>query len=120
MFMKCYYPLHPSIEFNNGFANKRVDDDNNLDIFQMITRSIEPTKMLVKRKLLVFWHYQVDVKEIKCPFQWWEKHEAMFLTFGFFVHKILRIVGSQIETKRIFSLVGILTSLKRCHLQSIE
>ncbi len=54
MFMKCYYPLHPSIEFNNGFANKRVDDDSNLDIFQMTTRSIEPTKKLVKRKLLVF------------------------------------------------------------------
>jgi len=30
----------------------------------------------------------------------------------------LGIIGSQIETKRIFSLVGTLTSLKRCWLQS--
>jgi hypothetical protein len=63
-----------------------VDDDNNLNIFQMITRNIEPTKDLVKSELLVFQHYQVDVKEIKCPLRWWEKHEAMFPTFGFFVH----------------------------------
>ncbi len=44
------------------------------------------TKKLVKRVLLVFWHYQMDVKEIKCPLQWWDKHEAMFPTIGFLVH----------------------------------
>jgi hypothetical protein len=67
MLMKCYYYLHPSIESNNDFANQRVYDDNILDIFQMITKNIKPTKKLVKRELLVFRHYQVDVKEIKCP-----------------------------------------------------
>ncbi len=92
-----------------------MDDDSSLDIFQMTVGSIEATKKLVKREILGFWHYQVDVKEIKCPFQWWEKHEAMFPTIGFLVHQILGIVGSQIETKRIFSLVGFFTSLKRCH-----
>jgi hypothetical protein len=30
----------------------------------------------------------------------------------------LEIVGSQIETKRIFSLARILTNLRRCHLQT--
>jgi len=54
------------------------------------------------------------VKEIKHPLQWWEKHEAMFLTIGFLVHQILRIVGFQIETERIFSLVGILINLRKC------
>jgi hypothetical protein len=68
----------------------------------------------MKRKLLVFWHYQVDVKEIKCPLQWWEKHEAMFPTFGFIAYQIIRIVGSQIEIEIIFSLVSILTNLRRC------
>jgi hypothetical protein len=47
-----------------------------------------------------------------------EKHETMFLTIGVLACQILGIVGSQIETKRIFSLVGILTNLRRCHLQS--
>jgi len=36
---------------------------------------------------------------------------------GFCTKQILRIVRSQIETKRIFSLARILTSLKRCCLQ---
>jgi len=59
--------LHPSIESNNGFVNKKMDDDNKLYIFQMITKSIiELAKKLVKRELLVFQYYQVDVKEIKC------------------------------------------------------
>jgi len=31
--------------------------------------------------------------------------------------QILGVVGFQIETKWIFSLVGILTNFKRCHLQ---
>jgi hypothetical protein len=59
----------------------------------------------------------VDVKDIKCPLYWWEKHESMFFIVGSYAKQILRIVGSKIEIKRIFSLVGILTSYRRCHLQ---
>jgi hypothetical protein len=54
----------------------------------------------------------VDVNEIPCPLQWWEKHEVMFPIVGFLAWQILRIIGSQIETERIFSLVGILINLK--------
>jgi hypothetical protein len=68
MLMKCYYYLHPSIEFDNDFVNQKMYDDSPLDIFQMIARSTRPTKKLVKREFLVFLHYEVDVKEIKCPF----------------------------------------------------
>jgi hypothetical protein len=42
----------------------------------------------------------------------------MFPIVGFLVRQILGILGSQIEIERIFSLVGILTNLRRCHLQS--
>ncbi len=59
----------------------------------------------------------MDVKDIKCPFQSWQKHEAMFRTVGFLAQYIFRIVGSQIETKGIFSLARIFTHLKRCRLQ---
>jgi len=46
----------------------------------------------------------VDIKEIKCPLQLWQKHENFhFFQFFFFVQQILGIiVGSQIETKRFF------------------
>jgi len=59
----------------------------------------------------------MDPKDIKCPLQWWQKHEFMFSIIGFLVQEILGIFGSQIETEKVFSLVGILTNLKRCHLQ---
>jgi hypothetical protein len=50
--------LHPSIEFDNNFADQRVDDDSNLDIFQVIIGYTKSTKELVKKELLVFWHYK--------------------------------------------------------------
>jgi hypothetical protein len=50
-------------------------------------------KELVTKELLVFKCYQVDPKDIKCPFQWWGRHEAMFPTIGFLAHQILSIIG---------------------------
>ncbi len=41
----------------------------------------------------------------------------MFPTIGFFTWQILGVVGSQIPKKKI-SLVGILTNLRKCHLQT--
>ncbi len=40
-------------------------------------------KNLLKRSLLIFRWYQLDVKDIKCPLQWWKKHETMFFIVGF-------------------------------------
>jgi hypothetical protein len=74
-------------------------------------------KEFVTREQLIFKRYQVDPKDIKCPLQWWGKHEAMFPTIGFLACQILGIVGSQIEIERKFSLTCILTNLKRCCLQ---
>jgi hypothetical protein len=41
----------------------------------------------------------------------------MFPTLGLVMQQILGIIGYQIEAKCIFSLVGILTNLRRCRLQ---
>jgi hypothetical protein len=67
-------------------------------MFEQTASTSELAKELVKRELLIFKRYQLNVKDIKCPFQWWQKHEAMFLTIGFLAQQILEIVGSQIET----------------------
>jgi hypothetical protein len=58
----------------------------------------------------------VDVKNIKCPLQWWEKHESMFPIVGLCAKQILGIVGSQIETQKKNSLARIFIS--KCCLQS--
>jgi hypothetical protein len=47
-----------------------VDDGNNLDIFQMTIENTNARKELGERDLLIFLHYLVGVKEIKCPLQW--------------------------------------------------
>lgn len=48
---------------------------------------------------------------------WVGKHEYLFPTITFFACQILGIMGSKIETKRIFSLIKEFTNLNRCHLQ---
>ncbi len=58
--------------------------------------------MTANRELLIFKRFQMDPKKIKCPLQWWQKHESMFPIVGFLVRQLLGIVKSQIETKRIF------------------
>jgi hypothetical protein len=63
-----------------------------LDIFEQTISTSEPIEELVKRELMIFERYQLDNKDIKCPLQWWQKHEAMFLTIGFLVRQILGIV----------------------------
>ncbi len=47
MLMKYYYHLYQSIEFDNDFIDWRLDDDINLDIFQMTTWGTELAKRLV-------------------------------------------------------------------------
>jgi hypothetical protein len=62
----------------------------------------------------MFKRFQGNVKDIKCPLKWWVKHES----FTIFAHQIFNIMGFQIGSERIFSLLRILTNLRRCHLQS--
>jgi len=85
MHLKCFYHLHPLVKSERGVVEQKVEEDRNLNIFEMTTNISELVTNLVNRKLLVFRHYQVDFKDIKCPLQWWEKHESMFLTIGFCV-----------------------------------
>jgi hypothetical protein len=33
-----------------------------------------------------------EYEKHQCAIQWWEKHESMFPTIGFFAHHILSIV----------------------------
>jgi hypothetical protein len=70
------------------------DWDCSLDIFEQTTNINELAKEIIKRELLIFRHYQLDVKDIKCPLWWWEKYKAMFLTIGFLICQIFGFVGS--------------------------
>jgi hypothetical protein len=73
----------------------------------------EQMKEFVTKTLLIFKCYQVDPKEIKCPFQWWPKHETTFPLVSFLACQTLGIVRSQIEIERIIFLVNIFTNLRK-------
>jgi len=96
----------------------QIDEKSSLNIFEMFVRTIESTKEVVNKELLMDRRFQMVVKDIKCLLEWWAKHEFLFPTVAFIVCQILGIVGFQIEIEFFFSLVGILTNLKRCHVQS--
>jgi hypothetical protein len=68
-----------------------------LDIFKQTISKSELVKKLMKRQLLVFKKYQLDIKNIKIFFQWWQKHEVVFPTIGFLAQHILGVVEYQIE-----------------------
>jgi hypothetical protein len=70
-------------------VDQGVEEDNNLDIFKMTTNTNELVTKLFNRKLLILKCYQVDVKFIKCPFQWCEKNENMFFIVDFYARQIL-------------------------------
>jgi hypothetical protein len=55
----------------------------------MTINTNDSTMVLVNNELLIFRHYQLDVKDIKCALQWWEKHKNIFLTIGFGLDKSL-------------------------------
>jgi len=58
-------------KFETNIVNQEVDENSSLDIFEMIISISEPRKELVNINLLILKQYQVDVKNIKCHFQWW-------------------------------------------------
>jgi len=54
MFLKCYYHLHPLVEFAKDVVDQRVEEDMSLDIFEMVANTSEPTTKLVNKELLIF------------------------------------------------------------------
>jgi len=64
-------------------VNMQTGEKNNFDIFEMSTRINEPTKEVVNKESLMFRRFQVDVKDIKCPLEWWTKHKSLFSIVAF-------------------------------------
>jgi hypothetical protein len=79
-----YYHLHPLLKVENSFPNKD-DEDCNLEVLEMVAITNEHAKELVNYELSIFQKYQVDMKDIKCPLDWWRKHKSLFLIVGFLI-----------------------------------
>jgi len=65
MLIKWDHYLHPMVEFEVGCAYQTIDAYSNLDIFEQIPSTNEPTIKFVRREMLIFKWYQVHSKEIR-------------------------------------------------------
>ncbi len=54
------------------------------------------------------------------PFIWWHKYKGQFLDVTFLAKQILGILRSQIEIKKVFNLVGVLTTLGWKHVTVVK
>jgi hypothetical protein len=70
--------------------------------------------MQVQWELSCFRTFDVPLEESKDLLLWWSKHEGQFPTIVFLARTILSLLGSQIGTKRVFSIMGILACLCHC------
>jgi hypothetical protein len=68
LFLKSYHRLHPLSNIESSFFNK-LNEENNLDIFEMVIGTNELTKEPINKKLMIFCRFQVDAKDIKCPLE---------------------------------------------------
>jgi hypothetical protein len=69
----------------NVSMKERVIENCSLNAFEMHKWT---NQGILNRELLISLKYQVNLKEIKCLLQWWQKHESMFPRTNFLAYNI--------------------------------
>lgn len=95
-------------------ASKDSADENSL--FGSTASNDEAIVGHLKAELSLFRRLHIDPKDCENPLAWWKDHEVQFPNVGFLARQILGIVGTQVETERIFSVVGLITAARRRHI----
>jgi hypothetical protein len=72
--------------------------------------------LVVKKQLTHCKNKNITKQECKDLLAWWKAHQVQFSYVGFVAQQTLGIVGSQIETKWVFNIVGICTNLQEFRL----
>lgn len=83
-------------------------------MFSVIATIKEASESLLASKLSLFHHTSFNVVETTSLFSWWKAHEPQFPHVECLSQQITNIVGFEIEIERIFNVMGIFTSLRRC------
>ncbi|KAG0556897.1 hypothetical protein KC19_11G087000 [Ceratodon purpureus] len=95
-------------------SSKDSVDDNSL--FGSTASNDEAIVGHLKAELSLFRRLHIDPKECENPLAWWKDREVQFPNVGFLARQILGIVGTQVETERIFSVAGLITAVRRRHI----
>jgi hypothetical protein len=83
-------------------------------LFSVIATIKEASESLLASKLSLFHHISFNVFETASLFSWWIAHEPQFPHVECLSQQITNIVGSKIEIERIFNVMGIFISLRKC------
>jgi hypothetical protein len=102
------------VRFVASFGDS-IEKDNN--IFGVGASMEESSLALVVGELSLFRRLSVSFVTCVDPLAWWWIHETQFPNVSFLTKQILGILGSQIETECVFSLVCVLIALKHYRLQ---
>jgi len=86
-----------------------------LNVFGSLVSTKEIAMGFIRVELLFFKRIAMPIDPFN-PFTRWAKHEQWFPNLTYVSRQVMGIVGSQIEIERIFSMVRVITSLKRCWL----
>ncbi len=80
----------------------------------MIATIKDASESLLASKLSRFYHTSFNIVEIASLFSWWKAREPQSPHVGYLSQQITNIVSFEIEIERIFNVMGIFTSLRRC------
>jgi hypothetical protein len=111
LLLTIYHALTPNSAIVTSVASTVVE----LGVFGSLAFTKKVAMGLITIELLLFRRTAMPI-DLFSPFIWWAKHEQQFSNLTYLAQQVMGIVGSQIETKRIFNMVGVITSLKRCQL----
>lgn len=69
MLLKSYRHLYPLFKVKS-FVAQKIDEDKNLNNFEIVLTHNELTRKSINEELLIFHKYQADRKNIKFPLEW--------------------------------------------------
>jgi hypothetical protein len=84
-----------------------------LNVFESLAFNEEATLGFFQVELSLFKKFTM-LDDPFIPLIWCAHHEQQFFNLSYRVHQVMDVVGSQIKTKNIFSIVNFITSLKCC------
>jgi len=119
LLMTIFHRLNPIVEVIIAPCDEPAfqieEEDNNM--FNVRASMEESSWALVTTKLSLFRRLFIPPSMCVDPFVWWQTHEGYFPNVVFLAKQILGIFNSQIETKMVFNLVGVLIALGCYHLE---
>ncbi len=108
-------PFYPSIGGFFSINGLHVEEDES-NMFGVGASMEKNSWALINRELSLFWRLVILPPMCVDPFASWKTHEGQFPSVGILTKQVIGIPRSQIETKRMFGLVGVLTTLGHYHL----